>query len=140
LSAVAFAAPTLSLYAEDVESGEQSPVAVLTQTVQSGAAKTVRRYPARILAVEQVDVVSRLSADIVEVCFTEGSFVRKGQLLYRLDDIRFVAAVSNHVAQIGEIKAKLELANLAFARKEKLLAKGMTASVMLSVIFAIAGG
>jgi len=35
--------------------------------------------------------------------------------------------VSNHVAQIGEIKAKLELANLAFARKEKLLAKGMTA-------------
>ena len=68
-----------------------------------------------------------LSADIVEVCFTEGSFVRKGQLLYRLDDIRFVAAVSNHVAQIGEIKAKLELANLAFARKEKLLAKGMTA-------------
>ncbi len=35
--------------------------------------------------------------------------------------------MSNHVAQIGEIKAKLELANLAFARKEKLLAKGMTA-------------
>lgn len=126
LSAIAFAAPTLSLYAEDVESGEQSPVAVLTQTVQSGAAKTVRRYPARILAVEQVDVVSRLSADIVEVCFTEGSFVRKGQLLYRLDDIRFVAAVSNHVAQIGEIKAKLELATLTHDRKRKLAEKGMS--------------
>ena len=99
LSAIALTSSSLSLYAEDVESVEQSPVAVLTQTVQSGAAKTVRRYPARILAVEQVDVVSRLSADIVEACFTEGSFVRKGQLLYRLDDIRFVAAVSNHVTR-----------------------------------------
>ena len=113
--------------AEECEPDEEAvkPVPVLTQTVQSDAAKTVRRYPARIRAVEQVDVVSRLAADIVEVCFTEGSFVRKGQLLYCLDDTRFVAAVSNHVAQIGEIKAKLELANLAFARKEKLLAKEM---------------
>lgn len=126
LSAVAFAAPTLSLYAEDVESGEQSPVSVLTQSVQSGAAKTVRRYPARILAVEQVDVVSRLSADIVEVCFTEGSFVRKGQLLYRLDDIRFVAAVSNQMSQIAETEAKLELATLTYDRKRKLAEKGMS--------------
>ena len=99
---------------------------MLTQTVQTDTARICRRYPARIRAVEQVDVVSRLSADIVEVGFVEGGWVRKGQLLYRLDDTRFVAAVSNHVAQIGEIKAKLELANLAFARKEKLLAKGMT--------------
>ena len=50
LSAVAFAAPSLSLYAEDGESGEQSPVAVLTQTIQSGAAKTA------LLAVRGFDV------------------------------------------------------------------------------------
>ena len=31
------------------------------------------------------------------------------------------------LCEIAEIEAKLELANLAFARKEKLLAKGMTA-------------
>ena len=102
------------------------PVAVLTQTVQTDAAKICRRYPARIRALEQVDVVSRLSADIIEVGFSEGCMVRKGQLLYRLDDVRFVAAVSNQVAQIAEIGAKLEMANLTFARKEKLLAKGMT--------------
>ena len=126
MSAVAFVSPPLSLYAEDGEYGEQSPVAVLTQTVQSGAAKTARRYPARILAVEQVDVVSRLSADIVEVCFTEGSVVCKGQLLYRLDDIRFVATVSNQTSQIAETEAKLELATLTYDRKRKLAEKGMS--------------
>ncbi len=127
LYAIALTSSSLSLYAEDVESGEQSPVVVLTQTVQSDAAKTVRRYPARICTIDQVDVVSRLSADIAEVGFTEGGRVRKGQLLYRLDDTRFSAAVSNHVAQIAEIEAKLGLANLVFARKEKLLAKEMVA-------------
>ena len=125
LSVIAFAPPALSLHAEGEDPDEPVPVAVLAQTVQSGAAKTVRRYPARILAVEQVDVVSRLSADILEVCFTEGSFVRKGQLLYRLDDIRLGAAVSNHVAQIAETRAKLELASLTFDRKRKLAEKGM---------------
>ena len=38
-----------------------------------------------------------------------------------------MSAVSNQIAQIAEIKAKLEMANLTLARKEKLLAKGMTA-------------
>lgn len=125
LFVIVFASTSLSLYAEDIELGGESPVAVLTQTVQTDAAKTVRRYPARIRAVEQVDVVSRLSADIEEIGFAEGSFVRKGQLLYRLDDVRFVSAVSNQTAQIAEIKAKLELATLTFDRKRRLAEKGM---------------
>lgn len=136
LSAVAFASFPLSLRAEEDESGGSSPIAVLTQTVQTDAARICRRYPARIRAVEQVDVVSRLSADIVEVGFTEGGMVRKGQLLYRLDDVRFVAAVSNQVAQIAEIKAKLEMANLTFARKEKLVEKGMTARAEFDAAYA----
>lgn len=117
----------MSVLAEEREPDEESaqPVPVLTQTVQSDAAKTVRRYPARIRAVEQVDVVSRLSADIEEIGFAEGGTVRKGQLLYRLDDTRFVAAVSNQTAQIAETKAKLELATLTFDRKRKLAEKGM---------------
>ena len=85
-----------------------------------------RRHP-RICAIEQVDVISRLSADIKEVGFTEGATVRKGQLLYRLDDTRFIAAVSNQTAQIAEIKAKLELAEITFIRKEKLAEKEMVA-------------
>ncbi len=117
----------MSVFAEEYEPDEESaqPVPVLTQTVLADAAKTVRRYPARIRAIEQVDVVSRLSADIEEIGFAECGTVRKGQLLYRLDDTRFVAAVSNQTAQIAETKAKLELATLTFDRKRKLAEKGM---------------
>ena len=116
-----------SVFAEERGQDDESaqPVPVLAQTVQSDAAKTVRRYPARIRAVEQVDVVSRFSADIEEIGFAEGGIVRKGQLLYRRDDTRFVAAVSNQMAQIAETRAKLELATLTFDRKRKLAEKGM---------------
>jgi len=126
LSIIAFALHYLSLHAEEPESKEPSPVTVLTQTVHTDAARICRRYPARIRAVEQVDVISRLSADIVEVGFTEGGMVRKGQLLYRLDDVRFVAAVSNQTSQIAETEAKLELATLTYDRKRKLAEKGMS--------------
>lgn len=136
LFAGALAISFLSLHADEIESEEPSPIAVLTQTVESDTAQICRRYPARIRAVEQVDVVSRLSADIVEVGFTEGGMVRKGQLLYRLDDTRFVAAVSNQVAQIAEIKAKLELANLAFARKGKLIEKGLAPQAEFDAAYA----
>ncbi len=70
----------MSVFAEEREPDEESaqPVPVLTQTVQSDAAKTVRRYPARIRAVEQVDVVSRLSADIEDIGFTEGGYRTQG--------------------------------------------------------------
>ncbi len=107
------------------DEADLQPVTVLTQSVQSDAAKTVRRYPARVGAVEQVEIISRLSADIEEIGFTEGGVVRKGQLLYRLDDTRFIAAVSNQAAQVAETKAKLELATLTFDRKQRLAEKGM---------------
>ena len=127
LSIAAILLAKVPICAEEYEPDDElaQPVPVLTQTVQSDAAKTVRRYPARIRAVEQVDVVSRLSADIEEIGFDEGGTVRKGQLLYRLDDTRFVAAVSNQTAQIAETKAKLELATLSFDRKRKLAEKEM---------------
>lgn len=127
LSIAAILLAKVPICAEEYEPDDElaQPVPVLTQTVQSDAAKTVRRYPARIRAVEQVDVVSRLSADIEEIGFDEGGTVRKGQLLYRLDDTRFVAAVSNQTAQIAETKAKLELATLTFDRKRKLAEKKM---------------
>ena len=106
LSAVALlAAATLRAVPEDAEPDENAiaeNITVLARTVQTDTAMTCRRYPARIRAVEQVDVVSRLSADIEEIGFDEGGTVRKGQLLYRLDDTRFVAAVSNQTAQIAE--------------------------------------
>lgn len=86
-----------------------------------GQAEIVRRCPARVRTVEEVAVVSRLSADILEIGFAEGDAVEKGQLLYRLDETRFAAAVSNQAARVEEARAKLSLAETTFSRKKALL-------------------
>lgn len=111
---------------DEAAAEDDKPVPVLTQVVQEDNAHIVRRYPARVQPIEQVDVVSRLAADIEEIGFTEGATVFKGQLLYRLDDVRFVAAVSNQLAKIEELKAKLSLADANLGRKTSLLTKEMT--------------
>ena len=94
-----------------------------------GQAEIIRRCPARVRTVEEVAVVSRLSADVMEIGFTEGGAVEKGQLLYRLDDTRFVAAVSNQVARVEEARAKLSFAETTFLRKRALIEKNAIAQV-----------
>ncbi len=131
LDALIFISVSLLATATHAEGGDtggdgDAPV-VLIRTVEEDAAQTIRRYPARVRAIEQVDVVSRLSADIVEIGFMEGSMVKRGQLLYRLDETRFAASASNHFAQVDEIKSKLSLAEITFRRKEKLVVKGAVA-------------
>jgi len=111
--------------AEEENSEETASVAVLTHKVTDDVARAVRRYPARVRAIEQVDVVTRLSADIEEVGFTEGTEVAVGQLLYRLDDVRYRAAVSNQHAKVSEVAARLKLSEQTLARKAALSAKGM---------------
>lgn len=94
-----------------------------------GQAEIVRRCPARVRTIEEVAVLSRLSADVMEIGFTEGGAVEKGQLLYRLDDTRFVAAVSNQVARVEEARAKLSFAETTFLRKRALIEKNAIAQV-----------
>ncbi len=117
--------PLVSRCSENINEGgeEDPPVSVLVCTVQESEAKVSRRYPARVRAIEKVDIVSRLSADLLEVGFTEGMTVKRGQCLYRLDDTRYAVAVSNQLARVCEAEAKLDLAKITLTRKEKLAEK-----------------
>ena len=58
-----------------------------------GEVKTVpvfveRVYPARVVAIQRVDVVPQVSSEILEVAFENGAVVKEGQVLYRLDPVK----------------------------------------------------
>lgn len=61
------------------------PVAEVTGERDTGT----RRYPGRIVPVAQVNVVPQVSGEILEVGFSNGQSVRKGDLLYRLDSVKY---------------------------------------------------
>ena len=64
-----------------------------------------RTYPGRVVPIAQVNVVPQVSGEILEVGFDNGAEVKEGQLLYRLDPVKYEAAVKNAEAKLAECKA-----------------------------------
>lgn len=80
-----------------------------------------RSYPGRVVAIQRVDIVPQVSGEIREVCFRNGSDVRKGEVLYRLDPVKYEAAVKNAEARVAECRSALEYARSSYERHEKLI-------------------
>ncbi len=80
-----------------------------------------RTYPGRVVPIAQVNVVPQVSGEILEVGFDNGARITAGQLLYRLDSVKYEAAVKNAEAKIAECKANLSYAELSYARHRKLV-------------------
>jgi membrane fusion protein (multidrug efflux system) len=78
-------------------------------------------YIARIQATNRVHLVARVSAFLEEVLFTEGSEVKKGTLLYRLEQGPFRADVQAKEALVAQYKAQLRNAQAVLGRTEALL-------------------
>lgn len=85
-----------------------------------------RRYTGRIVSQSVIRIVPRVSGEILEVGFKDGDFVRKGQMLYRLDSVQYEAAVKNAEAKVAECKARLGYAQKNFDRNNLLYQKQAT--------------
>ena len=119
---VLFAALTSAqLIAEEV-AGEKLEL-VAAGTVQEAESIVKRRYPGRVVSPASIAVTSRVSGDLLEVAFKEGDFVKKGQLLYRLDDIRYIAARRSAEAKIAEYRARVAYSKANFERTQLLFEK-----------------
>ena len=103
LAAVCAGTPSRAQDAQPVSDEKLEIVAAGTVGEEESVIR--RRYPGRIVSPATIAVTSRVSGDLLEVAFKEGDFVKKGQPLYRLDDIRYVAAQRSAEAKIAQYKA-----------------------------------
>jgi len=85
------------------------------------ADKRVKVYPGRVVAIQKVDVVPQVSGEILEVCFENGADVKEGDVLYRLDPVKYEAAVKNAESKLAEAKANVKYAELSYTRHKNLL-------------------
>ena len=98
-----------------------TPLKVPVAQVEMGIDKQVKMYPGRVVPVAQVNVIPQVSGEILEVGFENGAIVKKGDLLYRLDPVKYEAAVKNAEAKVAECKAALGYAELSYSRHQKLV-------------------
>ncbi len=79
-------------------------------------------YTGRLDASESVSLYSQVTGYLDSVHFKDGSEVKKGDLLFRIDPRPFQATLDQAVAQVEQARVKLELSKNEFDRAAKLLA------------------
>ncbi len=79
-------------------------------------------FTGRLEAPEAVDIRPRVSGYIDKVVFTEGSLVKKGDLLFQIDPRPFEAEVRGLEAQLQQVKANLSRTDNEAKRGERLRA------------------
>ncbi|NRB34552.1 MAG: efflux RND transporter periplasmic adaptor subunit [Rhodobacteraceae bacterium] len=77
-------------------------------------------------AVDKVELVARVSGFIQNVDAADGSTVKQGDVLYRIEPDEYEAAVAAAVASVDRAKAELELASIELNRTRELFERGTT--------------
>jgi membrane fusion protein (multidrug efflux system) len=75
----------------------------------------------RIQAIDRVALTARVTAFIDQRLFVEGTEVKQGDLLYRLERAPFEAAVQQQEAAVADTSARLANANIQLSRAQSLL-------------------
>ena len=82
-----------------------------------------RRYTGRVVSPATVSLVPRVAGEILEVGFRDGDTVQAGQMLYRINPVRYEAAVKNARGKVVQYKAEHAYARADLARNRSLFKK-----------------
>lgn len=109
---------------EPVEPPQATPPSVSVVVLESSEVRPSRDFVARTAASARAWLTPRIEAEIREILFREGSRVREGQVLVRLEDTRVRADLQQAKAELTAARAEAESARKNLNRGEEVAAKG----------------
>src|SRR5215475_11806258 len=98
-----------------------APPAVSVVEVVSRLVTETGEFIGRVTAIDKVDIVARVPGFIEERKFVEGQNVKKGDLLYRIEQATYKAAVEQQRANLAKAKATEANAKLQLERARELV-------------------
>lgn len=101
------------------------------RTVSGQNAELQTTYPATIKGVQDVEIRPKVSGFITKLCVQEGQNVKKGQLLFVIDNVTYEAAVRQAKAAVNSAKAQLNTTKLTYTNSEKLFKNNVIGSYEL---------
>lgn len=99
--------------------GQQAP-AIAVQTVGYGNVDFTSDYPATIKGKTDIQIRPQVSGFITKVHVDEGDHVRKGQLLFTIDQVQFQAAVDQAAEAVSSARTAVQTAQLTADQKQNL--------------------
>ncbi len=101
------------------------------RTVSGQNTELQTTYPATIKGVQDVEIRPKVSGFITKLCVQEGQNVKKGQLLFVIDNVTYEAAVRQAKAAVNSAKAQLNTMKLTYTNSEKLFKSNVIGSYEL---------
>lgn len=99
---------------------------VQVEKATSGRDYVARRSIGHVEAIRTVHVRAAVEGFLAEVAFKEGALVKEGDVLFRLDPLRYKAAVQQAEANLARIDAQIIYANNNYKRLSKLAQNAAT--------------
>lgn len=101
------------------------------RTVSTTSTELETSYPATIKGVQDVEIRPKVSGFITKLCVKEGQNVKKGQLLFVIDNVTYEAAVRQAKAAVNSAKAQLNTAKLTYDNNKNLFDNNVIGSYEL---------
>jgi RND family efflux transporter MFP subunit len=110
------------------QSQQAGPRAVAVEVATAVRKKTPVKLEAlgNVTMMASVAIKARIDNEIVGIHFTDGAFVKKGDLLVTLDPRMLQAQIGQAEASVARDQAQLEMAERDLRRYSELVAKGAT--------------
>jgi membrane fusion protein (multidrug efflux system) len=111
----------VSCVATVAQTAAAPPPAVTVSPVVNRQVTETGDFVGRVVAIDKVDVVARVAGFIEQRNFTEGQQVKTGDLLFRIEQDTYKAAVDQQSANLAKAKATEVNANLQLQRSQVLV-------------------
>ena len=103
------------------------PTEILTPVSRTGQVQ----YPAVLKGRQSVEIRPQCSGLIMRICIEEGACVKKGQILFIIDQAPYLAALKTASANVSQAEARLATVRLTFDSKEVLCKKNIVSDYEL---------
>jgi membrane fusion protein (multidrug efflux system) len=110
---------------------EQPAPAVTVTPAETSDLRPSLAFSGRAAAIQKVEIRARVTGFLEAINFTEGKPVKRGDVIYEIEDDAFKAAVEEIEGSMAAAKASRKLAELDRKRKAKLAEKGNVAQAKL---------
>lgn len=97
-------------------------------TVEPSTKELSSNYSATIRGQQDIDIYPDISGKLTKLCVTEGEWVRRGQVLFIIDQVPYEAALMVAEANVESATANLATAKLTYDSKKTLFEKRVVSS------------
>lgn len=125
VAAISLAAISLSSCNGKQEMPQAQAPSIAVMTITTGNTELSNTYPALIKGKTDIDIRPQVTGFITKVHVDEGQAVRKGQVLFTIDQVQFQAAVDQANASVASAKTAVSTAQLTEQNKRMLYDKGI---------------